>query len=447
MRKQDAPRLVTKLPGRRARMVVNLDKEHISPSYTRTYPLVVEKAEGIYLWDVDGNRFIDFNAGIAVCSTGHRHPKVVRAIQNQLGKFLHMSGTDFYYTVEVELAKALGEITPGNFRKKTFLSNSGTEAVEASLKLARYKTRRQNFIAFFGAFHGRSMGSLSLTASKAIQRKGFFPLMPGVTHVPYADCHRCVFNLVPKSCDFACVSYIEDVVFKKLVPGEEVAAFFVEAIQGEGGYIVPPFGYHQRVKKLAEKYGILFIADEVQSGMGRTGKMFAIEHWKVVPDIMALAKGIASGLPLGATVASAKVMDWPPGSHGNTFGGNPVSCVSALATIELLRDGLVENARRVGEFVKDSLEEIAECHPAIGWVSGLGLMLGVEIVSDTDRRKGDPAKRDAIVQECFERGLLILPTGPSAIRFSPPLVVKKAQAEIALEIFERAVSKVESRKR
>ena len=432
------------LPGPKARAWVKRDQATISTSYTRAYPLVVSHGKGVELTDVDGNVFLDMNAGIAVGATGHAHPVVVKAIQEQAAKFLHMSGTDFYYPQEIQVAERLAKIVPGKKPKRTFLSNSGTEAVECAIKLARYKTGRTQFIAFIGAFHGRTMGSLSLTASKAIQKKGFAPTMPGVTHVPYADCRRCVFNLKFPGCNFACVSYIEDVVLKKVVPPEDTAAIVVETIQGEGGYVIPPPGYHQKLQALARKYGILMIYDEVQSGMGRTGEWFAVEHWPgVSPDIVTIAKGIASGMPLGATVASRDVMDWPPGSHGNTFGGNPVSCVAALATMDLIESELMENTRTVGAFMARELNGIVERHDHVGWVNAIGLMIGIEIVGKPGTNQKAPEMRDAIELECFKRGVLVLGCGASSIRMAPPLVVTRKQAQVALEVFEDSVVAVE----
>jgi 4-aminobutyrate aminotransferase len=432
------------LPGPKAREWVRRDRAAISTSYTRAYPLVVSHGKGAELTDVDGNVFLDMNAGIAVGATGHAHPVVVRAIQDQAAKFIHMSGTDFYYPQEIEVAERLGKIVPSKKPMRTFLSNSGTEAVECAIKLARYKTGRTQFIAFIGAFHGRTMGSLSLTASKAIQKKGFAPTMPGVTHVPYPDCRNCVFNLKFPDCGIACVSYIEDVIFKKVVPPEDTAAIVVEAIQGEGGYIIPPPGFHQKLAGVAKKYGILLVMDEVQSGMGRTGKWFGIEHWPgVFPDIVTIAKGIASGMPLGATVASRDLMDWPPGSHGNTFGGNPVSCVAALATMDLIESELLANTRAVGAFMAEQLQGIMERHDHVGWVSAIGLMIGIEIVAQPGTNKPAPELRDRIEFECYKRGVLVLGCGPSSIRIAPPLVLKRAQAQVALEVFEDAVTTVE----
>jgi 4-aminobutyrate aminotransferase len=379
-----------------------------------------------------------------VGASGHSHPRVVKAIREQAGRFLHMSGTDFYYDLEVRLAERITKLVPGAGPKQAFFSNSGTEAVEAAMKLARYQTRRPLFLAFYGAFHGRTMGSLTLTASKAVQRRGFAPQTPQATHVPFADCRRCVFNLKFPDCGYACVSFIEDYVFAKHTPPEDVAALFVEPIQGEGGYVTPPPGYLERLRALCDKYGILFVADEVQSGMGRTGKWFAVEHWNVKPDVVTIAKGIASGMPLGITVASKELMSWPPGSHGNTFGGNPVSCAAALATLDLIEEKLLDNARQVGGFMKRELEAMVARHPHLGWVNGMGLMLAIEVV-EPGTTKGDHDRREAIVQACFERGLLTLGAGNSAIRISPPLTLTRAQAQAGMEVLEAAVTAVESR--
>jgi len=396
------------------------------------------------VWDVDGVRFIDFTAGIAVTATGHSHPEVVKAIKDQADKFIHLSGADFYYPVQIELAEKLNALVPGDEPKQLFFTNSGTEAVEAAFKLARYTTGRQHMIAFIGAFHGRTMGSLSLTASKYVQRKGFAPLVPGVTHVPYGYCYRCPYNLEYPSCDVQCIKYIEETVFAKLVSAEEVAAIFVEPIQGEGGYVVPPPLYHQRLRELADKYGILLVDDEIQAGMGRTGKMFAIEHWGVVPDITCIAKGIASGMPLGAMVAKKRLMTWPPGAHGNTFGGNPVSCAASLATIRLLESGYVQNAVHTGKRFMERLKRMQTAHRSMGDVRGLGLMIGIELVKDKATKEPAPDLRDTVVQRCFDKGLLILGCGPSAARFMPALSITEDVVDEGLGIFEQALAEAES---
>ena len=420
------PRIRTELPGPLARQFVARDERVTSPSYTRVYPLVVARGQGAMLEDVDGNWFLDFNAGIAVCSTGHCHPRVVAAIHRQSSQLLHMSGTDFYYPAECELAEKLTQITPGTFPKKVFFTNSGAEALEAAFKLARFHTRRQQVIAFLGAFHGRTMGALSLTASKVTQRHGFGPLVPGVTHIPYGDS-----------------AAIEKTLFNRLMAPDEVAAIFVEPIQGEGGYIVPPPEFHRELKAICEKYGILYVVDEVQSGMGRTGRMCAIEHWGVEPDIVCLAKGIASGLPLGAIVARADVMDWPPGSHASTFGGNPVACAAALETIALLQEELIANAARVGEFLIAGLKALQARHPAIGDVRGKGLMLAIELVQPGSDPLPAPDAAERLVQTCFHKGLLLLRCGASAVRLCPPLVITREQVETALAIIGESLAEME----
>ncbi len=435
------PTILTELPGPQAKKVLEKDKRFISQSYTRVYPLVVKRAEGLWVEDVDSNRFLDFTSGIAVCNTGHSHPKVVAAIQRQAERFIHMSGTDFYYEAQSNLAEKLAEIAPGRKEKRVFFGNSGAEAIEAALKLARYHTKRSRIIAFLGAFHGRTMGALSLTASKVIQEKGFFPLVPGITHVPYAYCYRCPSHASYPGCGCACVEWIREDLFKRSLPPEEVAAIFVEQIQGEGGYIVPPPEFHRKLYALAKEFGILFVVDEVQTGMGRTGKMFGIEHWGVVPDIIAVAKGIASGMPLGAMVSQSEVMTWIPGSHASTFGGNPVSCQAALTTIELLEGGLIENAASVGSYILAQLQELQKKFPIIGDVRGRGLMIGVELVKDPLTKEKAVSERSRIIQACFERGLLILGCGENVIRLIPPLIISKNEADTALTILEDVLKK------
>ncbi|MFQ5732772.1 MAG: acetyl ornithine aminotransferase family protein [Planctomycetaceae bacterium] len=437
-----APVLKTGLPGPIAQRLIDDDERYTSPSYTRVYPLVVQRGEGAVLEDVDGNLFLDFNAGIGVCATGHAHPQVVAAIQSQAARFLHMSGTDFYYEAQGRLAEKLASLAPGESAKRVLFTNSGTESVEAAIKLARYHTGRQQIIAFYGAFHGRSLGSLTLTSSKTIQRRGFAPLLPGVTHVPFPNPYRCGANRSPEEQAMDCLDHLEQVVLRRTVSPDEVAAVFVEPIQGEGGYIVPPDGFHQRLKSLAEKHGILYVADEVQTGMGRTGKMFAVDHWGVEPDIICLAKGLASGMPLGAIVAKAEVMNWPPGSHASTFGGNPVCCVAALETIALLEDELIDRAAATGEFLRDRLTSLQPRHAMIGDIRGKGLMIGVELVKDLDTQKPAATERNEVVQACFRRGLLILGCGENTIRLSPPLVITEEQAETAVRILDEALAEV-----
>ncbi|MEX2261366.1 MAG: acetyl ornithine aminotransferase family protein [Bryobacteraceae bacterium] len=436
--RRDLPHIEGPLPGPCARQIIERDASVVSPSYTRSYPLVAARGEGAMVEDVDGNRFLDFNAGIAVVATGHCHPRVVKAIQDQAAKLIHMSGTDFYYPNMVDLAEKLAALAPGGFERRVYFGNSGTEAVEAALKLARYHTGRDKFIAFTGAFHGRTMGSLSLTASKLVQRRKFGPFLP-VHHVPYAYCYRCAYGKAPDTCAVECAKAIEDGLLKTLLPSEEVAAIVVEPIQGEGGYVVPPAKFLHELRRIADRFGMLLIFDEVQSGMGRTGKMWAAEHFDVVPDVFTVAKGIASGMPLGATVAKAQWMQWKPGSHASTFGGNPVSIAAALATIELLEEELLENATRVGARMMERMREWPKRFPVVGDVRGLGLMLGFELVRDQATREPFPDLRNEIVQQAFERGLLILGAGDSTIRLSPPLNISADQADFALELLEECL--------
>ena len=426
------PFIKTPPPGPLARALIENDERYTSPSYTRVYPLACARGYGAVMEDVDGNRFLDFTAGIAVCSTGHCHERVVAAIQQQAANLIHMSGTDFYYAPQGDLAKKLAQIAPGSGPKRVFFTNSGAESVEAAFKLARYHTKRQHMIAFFGAFHGRTMGALSLTGSRVVQRSGFAPLIPQVSHVDYPNPYRHEKDH-HESAVMESLNQIE-FLFRRTVDPHEVAAFIVEPIQGEGGYIVPPPEFHKELKKLAQKHGILYIVDEVQTGMGRTGKMFAIEHFGVQPDVICLAKGIASGMPLGAIITSSEIMDWGPGSHASTFGGNPVSCVAALETIKLLEEGLMQNAADVGNHLKNRLVELASRHKLIGDVRGIGLMLGMELVRDRATKEFATQEKEQIIQECFRRGLLLLGCGQSTIRFCPPLVITKEQADTAVGI-------------
>ena len=439
------PRIKTPLPGPEAQKILALDRQFISPSYTRDYPLVVRRGDGMLVEDVDGNTFLDFSAGIAVVSTGHCHPEVVRAIQRQAETLIHMSGTDFYYPVLAHLAEKMAAITPGKFPKRVYFGNSGTEAVEAAMKLARYHTKRHRFIAFFGCFHGRTFGSLSLTASKAVQRNGFGPLLSGVVHVSYPNPYRCPSGHRPSECvcDSDCVDFIEKKLFKTAVPAEEVAAIFVEPIQGEGGYVVPPPNFLDRLRQLADRHGILLVFDEVQCGMGRTGKMWACEHTGAVPDILVTAKGIASGLPLGVMVARADLMHWPPGAHASTFGGNPVACAAALETIRLLEEKYISNAARMGEYIFRQLTDWREKHPIVGDIRGKGLMIGIELVKAQRTKEPHPEARAQVVRRAFDQGVLVLGCGESTVRLMPPLVVEREQADFALEVLERCISEVE----
>ena len=431
------------LPGPVARSIIERDQAVISASYPRGYPFVMDHGRGCEVWDVDGNRFLDFAAGIAVNSTGHSHPKVVKAIQTQAEKFIHIS-SDFYHENWVRLGEKLAEIAPFGEPAASFMTNSGTESVEAAIKLARYATGRSQFIGFTGGFHGRTMGAVTFTASKNHYHKGFFPLMSGVTHVPFPDPYRPVLAARPGE-DYGetVVRYIEEEVLHKNVPPDEVAGILVEPIQGEGGYVIPAAGFFPALRRLCDRHGILLIADEVQSGMGRTGKWWAIEQFGVEPDIICAAKGIASGVPLGAMIARKRLMSWPRGAHGNTYGGNPLACAAALATIDLIENEYMENTRRMGQYARELLEEMAGRHACMGQVRGIGLMIGVEFVKDAAGRKADEKLRDRVVDLAFERGLLLLGCGKSVIRLSPPLCVSAAEVEEALEIFEEAVTLAE----
>ena len=434
-----SPMIKTILPGPRARKLIEKDGTYVSPSYTRYYPLVVEKAKGLWVHDVDENVFLDFTAGIAVCATGHCHPRVVKAIKAQADLLLHMSGTDFYYRPQIVLAEKLARLTPGKGSKKVYFGNSGAEAVEAAFKLARWHTQRELNIAFYGAFHGRTMGALSLTASKTIQKKHYNPLVPGITHIPYAYCYRCPYNLTYPQCDLGCVKWVEDTLFRTSIPPEEVAAIIVEPIQGEGGYVVPPPEFHMELYKIAKKYGILYVVDEVQTGMGRTGKMFAMEHFGIDPDIIALAKGIASGMPLGALTARAEIMDWEAGSHASTFGGNPISCQAAMVTIELLEEGLMDNAVVQGEYLMAKLREFQQSYECMGDVRGKGLMVAVEFVKDRESKEPAREWRNEIIKKAFQKGLLLLGCGENSIRFCPALTVTAEEINECLSIFDEVV--------
>jgi 4-aminobutyrate aminotransferase len=440
----DYPKIVVTPPGPKARELVKKDEKFISPSYGRFYPLVVESGKGCIVKDVDGNEYIDFNSGLVCMGVGHNHPKVIAAIKNQCDRFLHYSNTDFFYREVVDLAEKLAQITPGSPEKKVYFGNSGAEAIEAAVKLAKWHSRRQLFIGFTGAFHGRTIGALSFTASKPTQRRYFFPLMPGVTHVPYAYCYRCAYKLTYPECHYWCVDFIDEQVLQKYLPSEDTAAILFESIQGEGGYVVPPPEYFQRIKKLADKYGLLLIDDEVQSGMGRTGKWFAIEHWGVEPDILCTAKALASGLPLGATIAKAKIMDWVQGSHASTFGGNPLSCVAASAVIDVVKDEkLLENANKQGAYIMKRLGELKEQNEIVGDVRGKGLMIGMEIVEDKESKKPAPQKVTEIMMRSWKRGISVISCGASTIRVAPPLIITRDLVDSALDIIEDVTREVE----
>jgi 4-aminobutyrate aminotransferase len=436
-----APRISGPLPGPKARAVVEADDRWISPSYTRSYPLVAKRGRGSRVEDVDGNEFLDFAAGIAVTSTGHCHPEVVKAIQQQAGELIHMSGTDFYYEGMVTLAERLSAVAPMPGPHRFYYGNSGAEAVECALKLARYHTGRQNVIAFFGAFHGRTMGALSLTASKPQQKRRFAPLVPGVTHVRYPYAYRGCSGGPQEEEAFAlgCARYIEEKLFKTMLPPEEVAAIFVEPIQGEGGYVVAPTVFMRELRRICDRHGILLVADEVQSGAGRTGKWWAIQHTGVEPDMVCMAKGIASGMPLGICMTRAEIMDWKPGSHASTFGGNPVAIAAALATMDVLEREGIANAAKVGEATLKRLKGWISKYPIVGDVRGRGLMIGIEIVKDQETREVAPQLRDRIVDLAFERGLLMLGCGETSLRLAPPLVVKQGEVDVALDILEECI--------
>ena len=440
------PRLATPLPGPRAGEMVTRSERAVTPSLPRAYPLVVKRAQGVVVEDVDGNLFLDCAAGIAVCATGHCHPRVVEAIQEQSSRLIHICGADFYDPQYTELAERLARLAPGSAPKQVFLGNSGAEAVEAALKLARYHTGRSEVLAFSGAFHGRTLGAVSLTASSPKYKRGFRPLVPGVTHVPYGYCYRCHYNLEYPACNLACIDYIEEELFGRILAPEEVAAVFVEPVLGEGGYVVPPPGWLPKLRALCDRHGILLVADEVQSGLGRTGKMWATEHWDVEPDILCSAKALASGMPVSAMIARAEVMSWSPGAHGSTYGGNPVCCAAAQATLDVIEEeSLLENAARIGGQLLGQLRRLAAESRLIGDVRGLGLMIGVELILDKEVKTRAKQEADRLVQECFKRGLLLLPCGPNSVRFSPPLILTAAQADTAFEIFAAALAHLEDR--
>ncbi len=429
----------TRLPGQKALEIIQRDQQVISPSYPRGYPFVMDHGKGVYVWDVDGNRFLDFAAGIAVNSTGHSHPDVVKAIQDQAEKFIHIS-SDFYHAKWVELAEYLNRIAPFKEDAVIFQTNSGTESVESALKLARYHTGRSQFIAFMGGFHGRTYGAVTLTASKAKYHHGFFPLMNGVTHVPFPDPYRPMLHMLPgEDIGDATIRFIEKVFIHNLPP-QDVAGIIIEPIQGEGGYVVPPDTFILQLRELCSRHGILLIADEVQSGVGRTGRWWAIENFGVEPDIVTTAKGIASGMPLGAMIARKSITTWPKGAHGNTYGGNPLACVASLETLRLIENGYMQNAKHVGSSCLDRLAEMQVRHPSIGAVRGMGLMIGIEFVMDRESREPAEKMRDAVVDKAFELGLLTLGCGTSTIRISPPLCITREEIDEGLTILDEAIT-------
>ncbi|MBX5327408.1 MAG: acetyl ornithine aminotransferase family protein [Candidatus Bathyarchaeia archaeon] len=441
------PNIIVRPPGPKAREIVERDEKVISQSFVRFYPLVIENGKGCILRDVDGNEYIDFNSGLVCLNVGHCHPKVIDAIKKQSDRYLHYSITDFLYREVVDLAEKLGEITPGKYAKKVFFGNSGAEAIEGAAKLAKWHMRRPRFIAFISAFHGRTLGAVSFTASKPVQTRYFFPMVPGVTHVPYPYCYRCPYKMTYPDCDFWCVDFIDEYVLQKYVPPEEVAAFVFEPIQGEGGYVVPPDDYFKRLKKLADKYGILLIDDEVQAGMGRTGKWCAIEHWNIEPDVVCLAKSIAAGMPLSAIVARDKIMDWEGGTHASTFGGNPVSCAAALAVIDIIKnEKLLDNATQQGAYIMKRMKEFMNESEIVGDVRGKGLMIGVEIVEDKKSKKPAGEKANEIMMRSWRRGVALITCGKSTLRIVPPLVITRDLVDSALDIITSTIKEVEKEK-
>jgi 4-aminobutyrate aminotransferase len=437
------PHLITPLPGPKAKQIVERDGQVLSPSYTRDYPLVAKRGHGAVIEDVDGNSFLDFAAGIAVVSTGHCHPDVVAAIQKQAAELIHMSGTDFYYPNMVELAEKLASIAPGKEPKRVYFGNSGTEAVEAAIKLAKYHTKRDKLVAFHGAFHGRTMGALSLTASRAVQRKGFGTLLSGVFHMPYPDTYRGTYGIRPENASADCLSYLENELFRRRVDPDEVAGIFIEPVQGEGGYLPAPAEFLQGLEKICRKYGIMLVADEVQSGMGRTGKWWAVDYAGVEPDIICTAKGIASGMPLSAIITKASVMDWTPGAHASTFGGNPVCIAASLATLALIEKSYMANAARMGEFIKRQTADWTQRHKIVGEIRGRGLMIGIEFVRDQKTKERAPDLRNRIVQMAFLKGLLVLGSGDTTLRLCPPLMIDEEQAEFAVRTLDGIITEIE----
>lgn len=440
----EGPKIVAKPPGPKARAFIKRDHAVTSPSLMRTASLVGVEEEGVWVKDIDGNVFLDFSSGIAVTNIGHRHPRVVEAIRRQTEKLIFVNSCDFYTLPQVELVERLFEVTPGRFKKRAFLGNSGTEAVEAALKIAQWHTRNYYVIAFIGGFHGRTMGSLQLTTTGVEARRHFKGMMQGVFHVPYAYCYRCPFKQSYPECGLWCVGYIEDILLKKVCPPDDVACMIIEPIQGAGGYIVPPDDYLPALAKLCKQNNIILVIDEVQSGFCRTGKWFACEYWGVDPDIITVSKAIAAGLPLGVAISRAELMDWEPGAHENTLGGNPVVCAAALKVLDVLKsEKLADNAKKVGNYVLDRLHEMAEKHELIGDVRGKGLMIGIELVKDQRTKNPAREERKKLMKEAFERGLVLLGAGASSLRLAPPLILTKEQADVGLKIFEQALSEVE----
>ncbi len=438
------PKIVVRPPGPKAKKFIERDGKVMSQSLTRTSPLVGVDESGVWVKDIDGNIFMDLGSGIAVTNVGHKHPKVVEAIKRQSDKLIFLNSCDYFTLPQVELAERLCQVTPGNFEKRVFMGNSGAEAVEAALKIAQWHTRNFYVIGFIGGFHGRTMGSLQLTTTSVGARRHFKGMMQGVFHVPYAYCYRCPFKQEYPDCGMWCVNYIEEIMLKKVIPPDDLACMVVEPIQGAAGYIVPPDDYLPALAKLCKKNGIIFVDDEVQSGFCRTGKWFACEHSEVEPDIITVSKAIAGGLPCGAAIARKELMDWDPGAHENTLGGSPVVCEAALAVLDILKEEkLDKNAEQVGGFLLKRFREMAESHEIIGDVRGKGLMIGIEFVKDRRTKEYATEFRNKLLDEAFERGLMLLAAGPTSLRLAPPLVLTKEQAEVALEIFEESLKKVE----
>ncbi|MBA3759140.1 MAG: acetyl ornithine aminotransferase family protein [Gemmatimonadales bacterium] len=443
MTARDYPRIVVSPPGPKARAIVDRDAQWTSTCYIKEYPLVVARGQGVMVEDVDGNRYLDFMAGIAVSSTGYGHPKVVAAVKDAADRFLHICGSDFYYEGMAALCERLARVAPGSTKKRVFLTNSGTEAVEAAIKLARHATRRTAIIAFRGAFHGRTTGAVTLTSSKARQHAGFGPLLPDVHHVPFAYRYRCQFCADEPACNRGCIDVIEKELFTRQLDPRDVAAIFVEPIQGEGGYIVPPAGYLPALRELCDRHGILLVADEVQCGVGRTGKMFACEHEGVEPDILLTAKGLGSGMPIGAMISRESITTWETGSHGSTFGGNPVCCAAALATLDLVEGGLMANAARMGERLLARAEALKEKHACIGDVRGRGLMVGMEFVKDRTTREPAGELVHDLVQRAFRQGLLLLGAGKSTLRLAPPLVLDQNDVDTAMDMIDTCLAELD----
>ena len=442
---ENNPKIKTKLPGPKAQKVITQDRVWTSPSYNRQYPLVVKKAKGVMIEDLDGNQFLDFTAGAAVVSTGHTHGKIIEAIRKASEKYIHVGNQFVYSPVLAELAKQVCNLC-GDSKNKVFFGNSGAEAIECAIKIARNYTKRPALVSFIGAFHGRTLGTLSLSSNNSFYRQNFASFISDIYHVPYPYCYRCPYNLKYPTCNIHCANVIEDEYFAKLIPPTNVAAVVIETIQGEAGYIVPPLEFYKKLEKICKNHGILLIADEIQCGVGRTGKWLAIEHYRISPDIIALSKGLASGLPLSATIAKDKLMTWKPGSHGTTFGGNPIASAAALATVKLLKNNLMKNAFKVGTYILNELKKLQRRYDLIGDVRGIGLMIGVELVRDHNTKERAHLETNLFLQKSFRKGLLLLKCGDNTIRITPPLTVSIKDAAIALSLIEETLNDVKRAK-